>query len=131
MSDTEEFKNNILEWDELKAKKKQFSENIKKLDSRMNFLKDRNIEFMTKKEIDICNLDDGKIKLVRRVNRTIDVKKSNLPTILKHFYTQEQNMSDYDSDKVVEKVMNFIKENYSKSTETMSLTRTYAQTQEE
>jgi hypothetical protein len=127
MSDLTEiaFKDNILEWNTLKESSKKYADGLKNIRNRMKVLTEENIKFMTAESLDACNVEDGEIALRRTVRKVIDVKRSNLPEILTAFYIEDQKLSPDSAELMVDKIGRFIEKNYSKSTESLSLVKTY------
>lgn len=119
------FKDNLLEWDELNLSSKKYQEGLKKIKDRIKELKTQNIEYMEKMDIDACNLEDGQITLRRTVRKVVDVKRSNLPEILLDYFQSKKGDSEHVATQNVADIMSFIEKNYSKSTESLSLTRSY------
>lgn len=122
--DSTSFKNNMIEWDELKSSSKKYQDGIKKLKDRLKVLQEENIKYMQSMEIDACNLEDGQISLRRTTRKIIDIKKSNLQPMLLDFF-QSKGESEHTAKQTVEEIAKFMEKNYSKSTESLTLTRTF------
>lgn len=119
------FKDNILEWNELKDSSKQFSDGLKKVRDRLKILQDENIKYMTSKDLDACTVEDGTISLRRTTRKVVDVKRSNLPEILMSFYMDVEKKSNHDAEIIIDKFVRYIEKYHSKSTESLSLIKTY------
>ena len=118
------FKDNMLEWNELKESAKKFADGQKKIKDRIKELNDQNIKYMETEGVDEVNVDNFEITLRRTVRKVVDVKRSNLPEILTSFYMDVEKLSKSDAEVKVEKFSRFIEKNFSKSTESLSLIRT-------
>jgi hypothetical protein len=118
------FKDNMLEWNDLKESAKKFADGQKKIRDRIKELNDQNIKYMETEGVDEVNVDNFEITLRRTTRNVVDVKRSNLPEILTSFYMDVEKLSKSDAEVKVEKFSRFIEKNYSKSTESLSLIRT-------
>ena len=71
------FKDNMLEWNELKESAKKFADGQKKIKDRIKELNDQNIKYMETEGVDEVNVDNFEITLRRTVRKVVDVKRSN------------------------------------------------------
>lgn len=122
--DEKQFKDNIHEWDKTREDIKTYRAGLAKLTIKEKSLKEASIIYMENHQIDGCNLDTGQVSLRRTVRNVVDVKRSNLPEILTDYYKSAEHLSEHDTTVKIHDIMKFIEANYSKSTESMSLTKT-------
>jgi hypothetical protein len=83
---SEEFKNDVHEWDRINNLIRQYEENLKSLREEKKKIQDSAIEYMRNNEIDIINMEDGKIICKKSKVKVNSLTKKNLTDKLREFF---------------------------------------------
>jgi hypothetical protein len=118
-----QFVNDLKEWDKVNSLIKQYEGNLKDLRQEKKKLQDSTIVYMTENELDVCNLQDGKIHLKKNRRKVSVMTKKSLPEKIADFFVEKRNMDPNMAQKHAEEIVEFVD---SKATyvESSSLTRT-------
>jgi hypothetical protein len=118
-----QFVNDLKEWDKVNSLIKQYEGNLKDLRQEKKKLQDSTIVYMTENELDVCNLQDGKIHLKKNRRKVSVMTKKSLPEKIAEFFVEKRNMDPNMAQKHAEEIVEFVD---SKATyvESSSLTRT-------
>lgn len=83
---SDEFKNDVHEWDRINNLIRQYEENLKSLREEKKKIQDSAIEYMRNNEIDILNMEDGKIICKKSKVKVNSLTKKNLIDKLREFF---------------------------------------------
>lgn len=83
---SEEFKNDVREWDRINNLIRQYEENLKSLREEKKKIQESAIEYMRNNEIDILNMEDGKIICKKSKVKVNSLTKKNLIDKLREFF---------------------------------------------
>jgi|694.fasta_scaffold01457_13 hypothetical protein len=83
---SEEFKNDVHEWDRINNLIRQYEENLKSLREEKKKIQESAIEYMRNNEIDILNMEDGKIICKKSKVKVNSLTKKNLIDKLREFF---------------------------------------------
>jgi len=108
MSNQEEFIDNIKEWDRIDDLIRQFETNLKELRAEKKKIQQSIIPVMQIKDIDICNMKDGKIHLKTSRKKVNYLTKKSLPDKLKEYYVKIENIDENISNMKVQAIMDYM-----------------------
>lgn len=112
MSAHENFSKDIHKWNELDELIKKYEENIKELKKEKKKLQEHIIPYMKNEEIDICTFDDNnKVHLKTSKTKVNFMTKKALPSKLKNYFMNVENLDDTISNLKVQNIMKFLDEN--------------------
>ena len=125
-----QFVKDIKEWDKVNSLIKQYEGNLKELRQEKKKLQESTIVYMTENELDICNLQDGKIHLKKSRRKVSAMTKKSLPIKIADFFIEKRSMDPNMAKKHAEEIVEFV-DSQATYVDSSSLTRTKKRNAEE
>lgn len=120
---SEEFKKDVHEWDRITNLIRQYEENLKILREEKKKIQDVAIDYMLNNDIDILNLEDGKIICKKSKVKVGTLTKKTLPEKIKEFFIIKERIDPGIAQMKANVISEYI-ESLSEYKESYTLTRT-------